>query len=140
LQDADSGEIRLCEAAWRVTRAEMRYMPVYQRAHELMPEPRSPFLSPDEYADELGPAVVLLEKTEAGERTEADDVLRALAILGHTPRPESIRALSRFSESDHSLSPVAGLALGECTGLFSLFNSKGQKQSASFPGRGALNA
>ena len=122
MKDADSGEIQFRDVAWKVEEKEMHYMPVYQRAHELMPQPRSMLMDPEEYRDELEPAISLLQKTAAGRPTKSDDILRALGILGHSPNSASIRALSCFSESNHSLAPVASLALSECTGLYGIFS------------------
>ncbi len=117
----DSGELDIREFRWEMTEEEMSYMPIYQRAHALMPPPQSTFMDPDEYVDELGSAVEILRKADLDFTITTDDLLRSIAILGHTPYEESIRALSIFTRSNHSLAPVAGLALAECSGLFSVF-------------------
>ena len=120
-RDPRTGQTVFATIGWQVEPGKMEFMPVYQRAHLLMPIPRSRLMDPDEYRDEQGPAMELLKKALSNERTPSDDVLRALAILGHSPNQRSIRVLSRFSSSRHFLAPVAHLALGECTGLFSYF-------------------
>ena len=116
--DPLTGEIDLDCITWEVTHEEMSYMPVYHRAHQLMPQSRSFYMDPNEYKDELAPSIEVLAEAERGNIIDTDTILRALGILGHTPVEQSIRALSVFAQSDHSLAPVAGLALAECSSMY----------------------
>ncbi len=103
---------------YELTKEELRYMPVYQRAHQLMPAPASFYMDPGEYKDLVTPSIEVLTEARDGNQTNSDTILRALGILGHTPIEPSIHALSEFADSDHSLAPVAYLALAECSSMY----------------------
>jgi hypothetical protein len=107
---------------WEVEEDVARYMSAYQRAHELMPPPRNMYMDPQEYREEQEPAIETLDFFDEGISPSRDELLRAIAILGHSPNEQALLALSRFSESGHELAPVARLALSECTGLYSIFS------------------
>ena len=127
-KNPQTGETLLASIGWEVDPDKTSYMPIYSRAHELLPRPRSRLVDPDEYRKYQAPAIELLSKATKG-RVKSDDILRALGILGHSPNRDAIEALSRFASSGHSLAPVAHLALDECTGLFSFF--RGDSASVS---------
>ncbi|MCP4605748.1 MAG: hypothetical protein GY847_35375 [Proteobacteria bacterium] len=117
----DTKQVEIHGSTWVMTEEQISFMPIYQRAHRLMPIPKSFVMDPNEYRDELTPSIELVDRVLEGENVPADDLLRAIAILGHTPDEESIRSLSRFTQSNHSLAGVADLALAECGGLLTIF-------------------
>lgn len=122
-EDEDTGEIVCHDATWRVDKAAIPYMPIYSQAHRLMPLPKSMLMNPDEYREEQSPSIALLTSALNGTNVERDDLLRAIAILGHSPNTAALEALSRFSESRHDLSLVASIALSECASLYDAFYS-----------------
>jgi hypothetical protein len=117
IRDAASGKVAWLTGKFAVDAADAAAHPLYVRAHTLMPRPRSSVFDPFEYAALVPAARRLLEM--ADEECDADDVLRALAILGHTPTNDSLDALfaflARWPEGD--LARVARLAFAECVVL-----------------------
>ena len=132
-KDKDTGEISVHDAAWKVEKRFIRYMPLYTRAHELMPPPRSELTDPEEYRNEQAPAIETLANALEDSSESSDELLRAIAILGHSPNPDAIRALARFCESHHSLAPVASLALSECASLYEVFCAPRHASAGSLP-------
>jgi hypothetical protein len=130
VRDTASGGICMRETSWEVSQQDMCYMPIYQRAHEMMPIPRSGVMDPEEYLGELSTSVELINQARSGLETKTDELLRALAILGHTPVQKSIDALTEFVQSNHSLASVGSLALGECASLFSVFKHSAVAQAS----------
>ncbi len=71
-----------------------------------MPVPKNQFMDPEEYINELKPSIETLEKSSEGEELKTDKVLRSIAILAHTPCDKAVRALARFTRSNHSPSTI----------------------------------
>ena len=117
IRDAASGRVEWLTGMFAVDAADAAAHPLYVRAHTLMPRPRASVFDPLEHADLVPAARHLLEN--ADEECDADDVLRALAILGHTPTNAALDALfaflARWPEGD--LARVARLAVAECSVL-----------------------
>lgn len=117
IRDAVTGKVEWLTGMFAVDAEDVAAHPLYVRAHMLMPRPRSSAFDPFEHAALVPAARRVLEK--ADEETDADDVLRALAILGHTPTSDSLDALFAFVERwpEGDLARVARLAVAECVAL-----------------------
>lgn len=121
VMDPDSGQVRMYNVGWQMDAEQVQYQPLYQRAHRLMPTPKSTIFDPDEYLGELGPSIEVLKQAGEGADLKTDEILRAIGILGHIPVEEAIHALARFTEADHPLAKVGELAMNECRGFISIF-------------------
>jgi hypothetical protein len=117
IRDAASGRVEWLTGMFAVDAADAAAHPLYVRAHALMPRPSSSEFDPFEHAALVPAACRLLEN--ADEESDADDLLRAIAILGHTPTDDALDALFAFSERwpEGDLVRVARLAVAECAVL-----------------------
>jgi hypothetical protein len=118
IRDAASGGVEWLTGMFAVDAADAAAHPLYVRAHTLMPRPSSSVVfDPFEHAALVPAARRLLEKADEG--CDADDVLRAIAILGHTPTNDALEALFAFLERwpKGDLARVARLAVAECVVL-----------------------
>jgi hypothetical protein len=84
---------------------------IYMLAHELLPLDYD-YVSADN-SREVENAIATLT-TRVPTETE---LLRAIAILGHSPCSKALDSLADFSHSDHPYASVARLALSECKGM-----------------------
>ncbi len=101
------------------TPAEEASLRLYIDAHGLMP--------PNYLYDSASCAELVSEAIRSllgGERG-TERLLRAIAILGHSPCPEAIEALTAFGDRDHPLAEVAGHALTECSAMMEYCSEKG---------------
>ena len=112
-----SGRVEWLTGMFAVDAADAAAQPLYARAHTLMPKPRSSVFDPFEHAARAPAAMSVLATTDA--TTPEDDVLVALAILGHTPTDDALDALFAFLERrpEGDLARVARLAVAECVVL-----------------------
>ncbi|MCK9462443.1 MAG: hypothetical protein M0R80_22700 [Proteobacteria bacterium] len=117
IRDAASGKVEWLTGMFAVDAADAAAHPLYARAHALMPPPRSSAFDPYEHVALVPAARRLLERADEG--CDADDLLRAIAILGHTPTNEALDALFAFGERwpEGDLARVARLAVAECVAL-----------------------
>jgi hypothetical protein len=101
------------------TPAQDESLRLYMKAHGLMP--------PNYLYDSASCAELVSEAIRSllgGERG-TERLLRAIAILGHSPCPEAIEALTAFGDRDHPLAEVAGHALTECSAMMEYCSEKG---------------
>jgi len=84
----------------------------YMEAHRLMPYNYS--YDPETCGQEVREAIATLHEVDPSRRA----LLRAIAILGHSPCTEAIRALAEFNSWGGPFSGAASLALAECSGMF----------------------
>jgi len=112
-----SGRVEWLTGMFAVDAADAAAQPLYARAHTLMPKPRSSVFDPFEHAARAPAAMSAL--AAADDATPEDDVLVALAILGHTPTDDALDALFAFLERrpKGDLARVARLAVAECVVL-----------------------
>ena len=117
IRNAASGKVEWLTGMFAVDAADAAAHPLYVRAHALMPRPSSSEFDPFEHAALVPAACRLLEN--ADEESDADDLLRAIAILGHTPTDDALDALFAFGERwpEGDLARVARLAVAECAVL-----------------------
>ena len=113
----NTGIITFESFGWTVEKRFHPFVDLYQLGHLLMPDLVTQITCPTHRRNEQQPAIMILRLARAGCSMDRDDILRALAILGHSPNKESLAALAQFARADHELAPVAHIAFCECTGL-----------------------
>ncbi len=91
---------------------ELEHYDLYMQAHRMMPY--NYFYDPAFCGEEVRRSVAVIDATKSGR----EQLMRALAVLGHSPCLEAVKALAAYSESQRPLSGVARLALDECSMLF----------------------
>ncbi|MBN1653173.1 MAG: hypothetical protein JXA30_05295 [Deltaproteobacteria bacterium] len=92
--------------------SEMAAFNIYMLAHKLMPFDFDLL----RYPQEVDRSSAALNDPLATET----ELLRAIAILGHSPCQEALHALDIFAKSGHRFASVARLALSECRGMAQL--------------------
>ena len=85
---------------------------LYMQAHCMMPYYY--FYDPAFCGWEVRRAVAVLSASNPGR----EQLMRALAILGHSPCLEAVTALRAYGESQRPLAGVARMALDECSTMF----------------------
>ncbi len=91
---------------------DMENYGIYMMGHQLMPDRYS--YDPVDCGAIVASAIGMLRRPSS-----PNDHLWAIAVLGHSPCPEALKALSRYSEERGQLAGVAQMALSECSALFS---------------------
>jgi hypothetical protein len=109
--DTKTGDFKLESYEFEVEERDVPHVPLYDRAHELMPS--GYWYESEGSGREVDRALEILDKPE----TDKDDWLRAIGILGHSPCQRSFEALGRWANADEPQASVARMALGECAGL-----------------------
>lgn len=84
----------------------------YMEAHKLMPY--NYLYDPDTCRQEVCEAIAVLHDVEPSRAK----LLRAIAILGHSPCLEAVEALNRHRLGGGPFAGAAEMALSECCGMF----------------------
>jgi hypothetical protein len=109
-----TGDLELRAFSFLVEPRDTPHVELYNRAHRLMPP--NYIFDPNADGCEVQRALhVLLEKD--AQDTSEDEVLGALAVLGHSPCQASFLILGRLAKSETRYGSVARMALCECTGM-----------------------
>ena len=85
---------------------------LYMHAHRMMPYLY--FYDPVFCGGEVRRSVAVIDAV----KSDREQLMRALAILGHSPCLEAVKALRAYGESQRPLAGVARLALDECSMMF----------------------
>ncbi|MFO8072025.1 MAG: hypothetical protein R6V85_09145 [Polyangia bacterium] len=101
------------------TPAQDESLRLYMKAHRLMP--------PNYLYDSASCARLVSEAIRSlwEDQRGAESLLRAIAILGHSPCPEAIEALTAFGDRDHPLAGVAAHAITECSAMIEYCSKRG---------------
>jgi hypothetical protein len=111
--DPETGKFDIKASFVAVDPNDMTSAALYFDAHRLMPFGYC--FDPIRDRDRVEEAAATFDKLDATE----DELLRAIAILGHSPCKKALETLNRWSDTDHRHAAVARVALSECTGLAS---------------------
>jgi hypothetical protein len=111
-----TGDIEIGCFSYAVEPRDVPHLALYDRAHRLMP-PNYSFESCDSAAH-----VQYASRVLSGSDATEDQVLGALAVLGHSPCEESFVVLGRWARNDPPYGSVARFALAECAGIAGLFD------------------
>ncbi len=95
-----------------ISEDELEDYGLYMQAHSMMPYYY--FYDPAFCGGEVRRAAALV----GAANPEREQLMRALAILGHSPCLEAVTALRAYGESERPLAGVARLALDECSTMF----------------------
>jgi hypothetical protein len=117
--DPVTGDITVRDFQCEVDGEDLPFMEMWNDAHRLLPPPDSFLFDPDQYRDQLTDALRTVQIYS--EEVDDETLLQAIAVIGHTPCQESLKALADFGRSANRFAPVARLALGECSGLYNIF-------------------
>ncbi len=99
-------------SAREIGKDELEHHELYMQAHSKMPYYYS--YDPAFCGWEVRRSVAVLNALEP----DREQLMRALAILGHSPCLEAVKALRAYGESQRPLAGVARQALDECSMMF----------------------
>ena len=91
---------------------DLEHHELYIQAHSMMPYYYT--YDPAFCGWEVRRAVAVL----SAPKPDREQLMRALAILGHSPCLEAVKALRAYGESQRPLAGVARMALDECSMMF----------------------
>ena len=95
-----------------ISEDEREHYDLYMQAHRMMPYYY--FYDPVFCGGEVRRSVAVIDAA----KSDLEQLMRALAILGHSPCLEAVKALRAYGESQRPLAGVARLALDECSTMF----------------------
>jgi len=109
--DARTGRVELVSYMWEIDRSDIPHVPAWREAHAMLPDT----YRYDPY--ESRPLIASALRTLADADARRFQMLAAIALLGHSPCPEALRALDEVGRGGGAYAGVARLALCECAAM-----------------------
>jgi hypothetical protein len=108
----ETGRVELRSYSWEIDREDLPNLNVWRDSHALLPDAYW-YQSP-----ESAPIIATALRTLAQNPDDPEDMLKAIAVLGHSPIPEALKALDEVGRGGGAYAGVARLALCECAAMF----------------------